>query len=458
MSDRPATEGVAEVLAVLASARVRRVDVPEPDLIAITLALGRTTTTLLLSASDAAPGLGLVDERPRGAPAGSLAQLLRKHLSGASIARTTTDRPGELRMTFRRGDERASLRVCTRRRGAGIVLEDGSGRALGGAPRGAESVTQGRAGPAEPGDWPRDLDELRVAGAALLARRSRDEHRGRDAALRKALVRERARVVRRIAAIEGDLARSQGAAALRAEGTLLLSSLASVPAHASEVTLIDPETGAPRRIHLDPARSVIDDAELRFVRARKLDRGAAIAQRRLDEGRAEARRFDEALLALDRGDVAPAEALARAPRSAPRRGVAEEPAPPKRDPFRTFVLEEGTIVLVGRSARDNDALTFRRAAPEDEVFHVRGRTGAHVVLRHAAGRAAGDDARRAAAALAAHFSAARGDTAVDVSAAVRRDLRRGKAPGSMIMRASTTLRVRMDQVAIEALLARERKQ
>jgi hypothetical protein len=63
----------------------------------------------------------------------------------------------------------------------------------------------------------------------------------------------------------------------------------------------------------------------------------------------------------------------------------------------------------------------------------------------------------AAARLAAHFSAARGDTAVDVQVSPRRDLRRGRGPGSVILRAPTTLRVRMDDEALAALLARETK-
>jgi predicted ribosome quality control (RQC) complex YloA/Tae2 family protein len=143
--------------------------------------------------------------------------------------------------------------------------------------------------------------------------------------------------------------------------------------------------------------------------------------------------------------------------------VGGAPAPPAsapastahRRPYRTFVLEDGTTIFVGRGARDNDALTFRHAAPDDRFFHARGLSGAHVILRVQAGREPSDEAIVAAATLAAHFSGSRGDLAADVSCAVRRDLRRGRAHGSVILRASTTRRVRMDPDAIAALLARE---
>jgi predicted ribosome quality control (RQC) complex YloA/Tae2 family protein len=42
---------------------------------------------------------------------------------------------------------------------------------------------------------------------------------------------------------------------------------------------------------------------------------------------------------------------------------------------------EGHEVLVGRSARDNDELTFRVARPRDLWLHAAGHAGSHVVIR-----------------------------------------------------------------------------
>ena len=42
-------------------------------------------------------------------------------------------------------------------------------------------------------------------------------------------------------------------------------------------------------------------------------------------------------------------------------------------PYRTVVID-GFEVLVGRSAADNDHLTFRVAAPRDQWLHVAGGT------------------------------------------------------------------------------------
>jgi predicted ribosome quality control (RQC) complex YloA/Tae2 family protein len=42
---------------------------------------------------------------------------------------------------------------------------------------------------------------------------------------------------------------------------------------------------------------------------------------------------------------------------------------------------DGWEVLVGRSARDNDELTFRVARPRDLWLHAAGHAGSHVVIR-----------------------------------------------------------------------------
>jgi predicted ribosome quality control (RQC) complex YloA/Tae2 family protein len=42
---------------------------------------------------------------------------------------------------------------------------------------------------------------------------------------------------------------------------------------------------------------------------------------------------------------------------------------------------EGFEVLIGRSARDNDELTFRIARPRDYWLHAAGHAGSHVVIR-----------------------------------------------------------------------------
>ena len=50
------------------------------------------------------------------------------------------------------------------------------------------------------------------------------------------------------------------------------------------------------------------------------------------------------------------------------------------------MLPGGWEVWVGRSAKQNDELTHRWAAPRDLWFHARGCEGSHVVLRIGSGK------------------------------------------------------------------------
>lgn len=86
--------------------------------------------------------------------------------------------------------------------------------------------------------------------------------------------------------------------------------------------------------------------------------------------------------------------------------TAGERAAGGRPEYRTVEVE-GFEVLVGRGARENDALTFRVAAPNDLWLHAAGYAGSHVVIRTPAGGEVPRDVVRRAAELAVFHSKAR---------------------------------------------------
>jgi len=113
--------------------------------------------------------------------------------------------------------------------------------------------------------------------------------------------------------------------------------------------------------------------------------------------------------------------------------------------IRLFTSGDGVEILAGRSGRQNDALTFRVAGPEDFWFHALGWPGAHVVARNPDRRTRPPDATlREAAALAAWFSEGRAQEHVDVQWARRKYVRRirGAGPGRVRIKRFETIRVR----------------
>jgi predicted ribosome quality control (RQC) complex YloA/Tae2 family protein len=86
----------------------------------------------------------------------------------------------------------------------------------------------------------------------------------------------------------------------------------------------------------------------------------------------------------------------------------------KGRPYRR-VLIEGFEVLIGRSAADNDALTFRVGKPNDSWLHVAGGTpGSHVVIRNPERLPVPKSVIERAASYAAWYSKARAGGSVEV--------------------------------------------
>jgi predicted ribosome quality control (RQC) complex YloA/Tae2 family protein len=109
-----------------------------------------------------------------------------------------------------------------------------------------------------------------------------------------------------------------------------------------------------------------------------------------------------------------------------------------------YELPGGWTVLAGRSEADNDRLSLKVARPGDLWFHVRGMPGSHVILQGQPGVEPDRDTVRAAAAVAAWHSKARGAGVVTVSCTEARNVRkpRGAKPGTVEIRRESVLKVR----------------
>ena len=131
--------------------------------------------------------------------------------------------------------------------------------------------------------------------------------------------------------------------------------------------------------------------------------------------------------------------------SGPARGEAtrrEEGIFRGRTVARRFESPDGFVVLVGRTAADNDVLSLRLARPVDFWLHAASGAGAHVLVLNDSGvdrlpRATRDFA----AALAARYSKSRGGGRVAVRLARGRDVGkpRGAPPGRVALRRSETV-------------------
>jgi predicted ribosome quality control (RQC) complex YloA/Tae2 family protein len=103
---------------------------------------------------------------------------------------------------------------------------------------------------------------------------------------------------------------------------------------------------------------------------------------------------------------------------------------------RRFLSPDGLIVLVGKTAEDNDILSLKLGAPRDFWMHVAAGSGSHVVVRNPDGLTSLPRATaQFAAALAAGYSKARrgGRVAVHVAQCADVSKPRGFEAGKVLL-------------------------
>lgn len=265
---------------------------------------------------------------------------------------------------------------------------------------------------------------------------------------RRRVLDQARREVRRLRALEthlrADLLGLPEEGALRRSAEALLTAPSpSVRRGSASVTVPDPrDPGQTLTIAVDPARSLPANADRLFEKARRIGRAREqIAARLLAlEPSLESAlsRQEQALSASNASDLPEGDALDRPPRPtdpATSRDPRTQPSQP-----RHYLSSGGLSIRVGRGARENQALTFGLARPEDFWLHARDVPGAHVILQDVGGRAGPQDLREAAE-LAAFFSEARGESGVDVHVTRRKHVRPAGGSGRVRVGHSETLRV-----------------
>lgn len=111
---------------------------------------------------------------------------------------------------------------------------------------------------------------------------------------------------------------------------------------------------------------------------------------------------------------------------------------------RRFVSPDGMIVLVGKTAEDNDVLSLRLGEPHDFWMHVAGESGSHVVIRNPDRlERLPRETLRFAASLAARYSKAKNAARAAVHCARCADIGkpRGFEPGKVTLRRYETVYV-----------------
>ena len=320
-----------------------------------------------------------------------------------------------------------------------------------------------------------DRAALETRGLAIAHGLAEDANEIHRTELVRALEKARQRIDRRRSAIGGDLAKIAQADRIAAQAQWLVGEATRAQRGATKLVVTDWSSGeaVPMEVPLDPSKSAREQVDAMFKRAKRLKLGGRIAAERLAQADGHALAVSEAILAVQAApslllmESAAREAKKSAPRdvvlpgratSSPTAGARPKAgAKPTRVAFRTFVSRTGKKIFVGKGAADNDTLTLKIAKPHDLWLHAKDRTGAHVIVPLTKGQTCPAEELVDAAHLAAHFSDAREEKAVDVQYTPKRYLRKpkGSAPGAVVVDREKVMALRFDSALLRQLLERE---
>ncbi|MBI4509630.1 MAG: NFACT family protein [Deltaproteobacteria bacterium] len=426
---------------------------------------------LLLSLHPQSNRLHLESKRiPAHDPPSALAMLLRKRLGGLRLASISVLAHGEriVVLRFAASEDKLVVELTGPHGNAFLVGPDGkvvtSLRSSGSSNR---QLAPGHAYlPPEPAPASAPWRGLRRFGegpsvaSRVQAHFEEAEVRSAEDALRQRATRflqgEIERLRRRKNALLGDLARVDESVIYKKYGDLLLANLQELPGRGARLVTIEDifEDGSPLTIPLDPALGPTENARRYYKQHKRFSSARRLIEDRLATAISSLTVRESELERLSSMEL---EAIASLLPSA-KQSDAKRPARDtgERLPFREYLSLEGVRILVGRSAVDNDALTFRIARGNDMWFHVRDVSGPHVVVPLPRGKPIAESTLLDAATLAAHFSPLGNEAQVDVSYTYVKNLRkpRGTAAGLVFVSDVRTIRIRLEPPRLERLLSR----
>ena len=259
-----------------------------------------------------------------------------------------------------------------------------------------------------------------------------------------------------------ELLRADNAERERAEADLLNAYAYKLKQGMIYAELPDFETGEPMRITLDPAISIRENIEKRYAHSKRMTRSREQVKARLDQTsgkRTELEALEASVLnAKDSSQILELgpqiDELCGTDGKAPTPNQPKKPKVTVHKPYKTFKSADGTLILVGKSAKDNDDLTFHHTRGNDYWLHVSGIPGSHIVIKSAE---PSQETILDAALLAMHYSKRAKSESAEVHLTQVKYVRKPKgAPdGKVEIRGEKAIIARASQKRLERLMQTE---
>jgi predicted ribosome quality control (RQC) complex YloA/Tae2 family protein len=268
------------------------------------------------------------------------------------------------------------------------------------------------------------------------------------------------KAARRVEVLRGDLDKAARYRDYARYGELLKTNLHTMKKGQDQLTVVDyfdpamPELIIP----LDPSKSPQGNLDDYFKKHRKHVAAEREIRPRLTRAEEELNALQIERTRLERGllEPEPLPDLIRDKLKPQARPHAKAKSETRSGPFRRFLSSDGLPIYVGRNARENEALTFGEARPDDLWFHAHGTPGSHVVIRLEKGADAPPETIRDAATLALLYSDLKKSGKGEVIYTRRKYVRKVKAksPGTVTITQEKSMFVTLDRARLDRLKER----
>ena len=240
----------------------------------------------------------------------------------------------------------------------------------------------------------------------------------------------------KLSALQQDLKKAERYREYGRYGELLKSSLHELQKGQETAILTDyfDQTLPTLTLPLDPAKDPVRNMEDYFRKYHKYLGAQEHLAPRIETQQRTVAKLVAQLAQIEKGIIDPP----FSPKKMKKTQASPVPRPSKIRPaaaqgYRTYTSVDGISILVGKTAKDNDHLTFKVGKPDDLWLHARGTPGSHVIVRLEKGQTVPHETLKDAATLTLWFSDLRKSGKGEVIYTLRKFVKKakGQKPGAV---------------------------
>jgi predicted ribosome quality control (RQC) complex YloA/Tae2 family protein len=207
-------------------------------------------------------------------------------------------------------------------------------------------------------------------------------------------------------------------------------------------------------LSLDPAKDPVRNMEDYFRKHHKYLGAQEHLVPRIETQQQKVATLEEQLIQIEQGTIDPV----FSPKMQKNIQPPPTPRPTKVRPapaqgYRTYTSADGISILVGKTAKDNDHLTFKVGNPDDLWLHARGTPGSHVIVRLEKGQTVPHETLKDAATLTLWFSDLRKSGKGEVIYTLRKFVKKakGQKPGTVHVTRDKSMWIELKEERLERL-------